>query len=136
MALIEWNDGMSVGVELIDEQHRNLLAILNELNAAVEEGQGREKLGAIIERMIQYTRVHLKHEEDLFVRTGYPDAAAHGAQHDTMISTALSAQAKFRWGTKPELANEILDFLQDWLVHHIQGTDKLYTAHLHEHGIF
>lgn len=135
MALVEWNESMSVGVQKIDEQHRSLLDILNELHTAIEAGRDREVLGTIIERLIQYTRDHFKFEEGLLQSAGYPDVNEHGAQHDSMITTALSAQAKFRWGTRPELASEMLEFLQNWLVHHIQGTDKEYSAHLHEHGI-
>lgn len=136
MPLIVWSEEMSVGVKQLDEQHLKLVEIVNELNDAIVAGQGREKLGAIIERLIQYTREHLKYEEDLLNRSGYPEAADHGAQHDSMISVALSAQAKFRWGTKPELAEEVQTFLQRWLTHHIQGEDKLYTEHLHSKGIY
>ncbi len=135
MPLIEWNDSMSVGVRKLDEQHRSLVAILNDLDTAVVTGQDGERLGDIIERLIQYTRVHFKDEEELLVRTGFPTAAEHGAQHDELLRIALSAQARFRWSTRPQLAAELLAFLQDWVVKHIEGSDRDYIEHFRAHGI-
>ncbi len=135
MPLIVWNEEMSVGVKDLDDQHQKLVDILNELHESISAGQSTEVMGKIIERLIEYTKVHLGFEERLLFQTGYPEISEHGRQHDEMITTALSAQAKVRWGTSPGLSTEILDFLQHWLTNHIQGTDKLYTAHLHAHGI-
>lgn len=135
MPLVEWNDSMSVGVRKLDEQHRSLVEILNDLDAAVASGHGCDQLGPIIERLIQFTREHFKDEEALLASTGFPASAEHGAQHDALISAALSAQARFRWGTRPQLAAELLVFLQNWLVNHIQGSDRDYIEHFRAHGI-
>lgn len=135
MARIEWNDAIIIGFAKIDEQHRMLVDIYNELNDAVEVGRDREVLGALIERLIQYTRQHFQYEEALLSSTKYPGASDHGTEHDDMINTVLTAQARFRWGNSPHLGPELLSFLQSWLLHHIQGTDREYIEHLRQHGI-
>jgi hemerythrin len=135
MPLIVWNETMSVGVKDLDEQHKKLVDILNELHESIAAEQSKEVLGKIIEKLIEYTRVHLGYEERILFQAEYPELSEHGRQHDEMIATALAAQAKVRWGASPGLSLEILEFLQNWLINHIQGSDKLYTAHLHAHGI-
>lgn len=126
---------MSIGIARIDEQHRQLIDILNELSDAVDAGRDREVLGAVIEKLVQYTRNHFKYEEGLLSKAGYPGANEHGGEHDEMINTVLTAQARFRWGNSPHLGQEMLAFLKGWLVEHIQGTDREYVEFLHEKGI-
>lgn len=137
MATIVWTEEMSVGVRELDLQHQKLIAILNELDEAIISGQTGEVMHKIVERLIEYTKVHFGFEERLLFQTEYPDVQEHGKQHDEMILTALAAQAKVRWasGGSKGLPSEMLEFLRRWLTGHILGTDKRYTEHLHSHGI-
>jgi len=77
MPFMVWNDQLSVSIEAIDTDHKQLVAILNELYDAIHAGHGREAVTEIIERLVDYTRYHFAREEELFSSTGYLDAAAH-----------------------------------------------------------
>jgi len=137
MPLMKWNEEMSVGVQSMDDDHKKLIDLLNEMHEGLAAGLDREALGAIIERLIEYTRIHLRNEERLLADADYPapNSSEHHKEHDQMIATALKAQANFRCGSNEMLTIEMLTFLQNWLNAHIMGTDKLYGPYLNSRGI-
>lgn len=98
MPLIEWDESMSVGVKEMDDDHKQLIALLNELNESFETHQERQALGAVLEKVIQYTRQHLAREEKLLAKCQYPMCDEHHKEHDQLIHKALNAQAHFRCG--------------------------------------
>ena len=135
MPLMEWNDKLSVGVREIDEDHKRLIAMLNELFDAMQLGHGKEVLTKTLDGMILYTRTHFAREEKYFEVYSYPDAAAHKAQHDALTKQVLEIQAKYRAGATTVLSLEVLSFLRSWLLKHIMATDKQYGAFLISKGL-
>jgi methyl-accepting chemotaxis protein len=133
--LIEWNQKMSVGVREIDEQHMKLVGMLNDLHGAMLSDQGKEALGAILDRLVAYAASHFAHEEKLFEQTGYPASAAHIAEHRALAERALEIQAKHKAGVAGTLSMEVLTFLKTWLLKHIGGSDRAYGPHLNANGI-
>jgi hemerythrin len=101
----EWDEKMSVGVKAMDDDHKALVGLLNEMSEALDSEQERKVLGAVLERMIQYTKDHLAREERLLAEHGYPDCTEHHKGHDLMIATALQAQASFRVGRSEMLSD-------------------------------
>jgi hemerythrin len=134
MALLIWNQGMSVGVRVLDEDHKKLIAMINELHASMMEGHSNEVVGGVLRRLANYTVEHFQREEKLFAETGYPNAAAHKREHEKLKSQVMAEIQKFQAGTVG-LGMETLNFLRDWLKHHIQESDKAYSAHLNSHGV-
>jgi hemerythrin len=130
-----WNDKLSVGVEVIDEDHKKLIAMINEMYDAILAGMGKKVVGDILDRLVHYTSFHFAREEALFAQTGYSDAAAHKAEHDAMAKWAIQAELDFHQGTLPAPSLEVINRLKDWLFEHINGTDKLYGPHLNAAGI-
>ena len=135
MPLMIWNDKFSVGVAVIDAEHKKLVSMVNDLYDAVQGGHGKEVLGKILDGLIGYTASHFAHEERFFAETGYPDAAAHKKQHDDLKKQVLDVQAKYKAGATGTLTVEVLNFLKNWLIGHIQGSDKKYAPHLNAKGI-
>jgi len=135
MALISWNDKMNIGIASIDSEHRRLVEMLNTLYDAVQSGKGREALGPVLDGLISYTAGHFKNEERLFAETGYPDAAPHKQEHDDLTRQVLDVQAKYKSGASGTLSLEVMNFLKNWLIKHIQGSDKKYGPHLTAKGI-
>ena len=134
MALFEWNDSYSIGIASIDVQHRKIVDLLNRLHVAMHEGHGKDVLGSIFEELIAYTKTHFATEERYFSAFKYPDAAAHVAEHTALTSKALTLREDFKGG-KIVLTGDVLDFLKDWLKHHIGGSDKNYSAFLIGKGV-
>jgi hemerythrin len=135
MALMNWNEKMSVGVAVIDDEHKKLVAMLNDLYDGVQAGKGAAALGKVLDGLIAYTAAHFKHEEEFFAKTGYPAAAAHKKEHDDLTKQVLDVQAKYKSGVSGTLSLEVMNFLKTWLIKHIQGSDKAYGPHLNSKGI-
>lgn len=135
MSLMAWNDRLSVGIASIDKEHQKLVGLLNEFYVAVQAGHGKESLAKVLAALIDYTKVHVANEEQLFAKTGYPEAAAHKKAHDDLTQQVVEIQKKIREGGNTMLSIETLNFLKNWLLTHIQGTDKKYSSYLTSHGI-
>ena len=134
MPLIQWNQSYSVKVSESDTQHKKLIDMINELNDAMAKGKGREVLGSILDALILYTQTHFAMEERYFDQFKYPDTADHKAQHAAFVKKVKD----FRYGfanNKLNVTIEIMDFLSDWLVKHICGTDKKYSDFFNKNGI-
>jgi hemerythrin len=134
MSLMEWNDRLSVGVEMIDTDHKRLVAMVNELHDAVRANKGKETLGKVLDGLIDYTATHFGREEVEMKKFKYPAAQAHLAEHAALVKKVLEVQAKYRSGNGAVLTMEVMAFLRDWLLKHIQGTDKALGAFLSAQG--
>lgn len=133
--LIAWTPNMSVGVSVFDEDHKMLVNLVNELHDAIEAGHSHQVLGSIIDRLVDYARFHCSREELIFDQTGYPDSEGHRREHQALFHTAAAMQEKFKSDTSSRFALEVMNYMYGWLVHHIQGSDKLYAPHLNACGI-
>jgi len=129
MASVRWNDGMSVNVEVIDRQHRRLFALIGQLHEAMTRGEGNSVLRDIIEGLVEYANVHFATEESYFEASEYPDCEAHRRQHRDFVTKVTDFKLGFDEG-RLMLTLDVMDFLGDWLVDHIQGTDVSYAPFL------
>lgn len=135
MSFIVWNDRLSVGVTTLDKQHQELIAILNELYCALQNGAAHQTLSRTLERFTEYTQFHFSHEESLFIQSAYPDAERHRMEHVNAVEWVEEIRRKYDEGVSAGLSLEVVDFLKDWLFDHILGSDQKYTQYLHEAGI-
>jgi len=135
MALVVWNEKLSVGVRSIDDQHKKLVTLLNQLHDGMMAGKGKEMLGTVLKGLIDYTASHFKYEEDLFARTGYPDSQAHKKEHADLVRRVLEIQAQYEEKGPSALTIPVMNFLKDWLTTHIQGADRAYAPHLAAKGV-
>ncbi len=135
MTLVEWNEKLSVGVAIIDDEHKNLVGMLNKLYDAMQAKHSEEALGKVLDELVAYTASHFKHEEALFAKAGYPAAAEHEKEHTDLTKQVLDVQKKYREGATATLSTEVLNFLRKWLLTHILGSDKKYGPHLNAKGI-
>ena len=135
MPLMKWNDKLSVGIASIDTEHKKLVDMVNELYDGVMSGHGKDALGHVLTRLIEYTRGHFAHEEKLFAQTGYKEAALHKKEHEDLTKQVLEVQAKYNSGAISTLSIDVLHFLKNWLVEHIQGEDKKYAPWLISKGV-
>jgi len=134
MALIQWDSSFSVNVAEIDRQHQKLIQMINELNDAMRQGKGKDALGKIIDGLTAYTGTHFSTEEKYFDQFGYADGDSHKKTHADFVKKVLDVKEKFAKG-QLGLTIEIMDFLSDWLNHHIKGSDKKYAPFFNEKGL-
>lgn len=134
MPLIEWSDEYSVGLEIFDAEHKKLIAIINELYEAVTAGIDKLALQRISDKLVEYTLMHFKHEEMYFDDWAYPGAAAHIASHTKLRQQVFDYRKQILEMDSKELGLDMLDFLRDWLNHHIMVEDRKYGTFLTNKG--
>ncbi|MDQ5987662.1 MAG: Bacteriohemerythrin [Syntrophus sp. SKADARSKE-3] len=134
MSLIKWSSDLSVNVVEIDRQHQALVGMINELNDAMSDKKATDVLGKIIDNLINYAANHFAQEERYFDQFKYPDTARHKAEHREFVKKVNDFHESFKKG-KLFLSVGVMNFLRDWLVNHIKGTDKKYSRFFNEHGL-
>lgn len=134
MALFDWEEKYSVGIQRFDEQHKTLVGLLNRLYSAMSAGETQEVLGKLLDDLVSYTKTHFAAEEQLMQQHNYPEFKAHKQQHDQLTAEVSELTAQFRSGSRA-LGIKTGAFLKEWLYKHIQGTDKRYEEYFHDKGI-
>lgn len=134
MALMTWDESMSVGVRELDAQHQRLVSYLNSLFDAMSKGQGSEMLKPILNGLIEYTVTHFAAEERYMKQFSYPSFAKHKEEHDALTWKAQDLKKKFDAG-QSMISVETLTFLKTWLTEHIKGTDQQYGAFFQKNGL-
>jgi hemerythrin-like metal-binding protein len=130
-----WTEEMSVKVKVLDDDHKTLIDMLNELNDGIESNRARAVLESVVGKLSNYTRIHFAREEQLFAKTGYAEGPAHKAEHALLARRVMNLQARFEAGQSRELGMETMAFLKNWLTDHIMGSDQKYGPHLNAKGI-
>lgn len=123
MAFIEWSDDLSVKNLIIDSEHKKLVETTNKLHAAMREGKGSAVLGNILNELITYTKTHFKNEENIMRQHNYVHLDEHIAEHNTFVKEVETFYEKYKSGSVA-VTISLISFLKDWLVKHIQGSDK------------
>lgn len=134
MALIYWLPEYNTGIEIIDQQHHMLVDIINELHDIQAKGNDRQALLKVLGKIGLYATSHFAREEHLFETHGYPDADEHLQEHDYFEDMLFQFEDEFKAG-RQDLTITTLNFLSDWLVNHINGTDQEYVPFLKAKGV-
>ena len=125
MAFLNWKNNYSVGVLELDQQHRRLIEIINELHSTMAAGNDRARLQKVMEQLTEYTIYHFRFEESLMQRHGYPNLAEHKRVHAAM-EQRVAEFAQAISVTTGSYSIQLLDFLKQWLTRHILETDMKY----------
>ncbi len=133
--LIVWNDDLVTGVTEIDEQHRILVNSINEANTRLSQSEASaEILEKITSDLLSYALYHFETEEELmqqynYVETQGEDSALHQKQHRDFSATVVSVREGIKMG-KLISREDLLTFLNGWLINHILNTDKKLGAYI------
>ncbi|MCE1255609.1 MAG: bacteriohemerythrin [Anaerolineae bacterium] len=133
MPTFTWNDSYSVNIKILDEQHKKLFTLIDQLHNAMSTGKGKQMIGQVLDEMLDYTRTHFTTEEDLLKKHNYPDLLKQQKEHAAFVQKVSEMQQKFNNGSLT-LSIEVSQFLKDWLSKHILGADKQYAQFLTEKG--
>jgi hemerythrin len=120
----KWDSSLETGHEMIDNQHKQLVAALNKLLEACRSGQGQTELAKTLDFMSGYTIKHFSDEEKLQVKYQYPDYLVHKRYHDDFkVVVKNLAEELIREGPTDELIAKVNTSIGDWLLNHIKGDD-------------
>ncbi len=124
--MIEWDDNYSVNVSIIDEQHKKLIDIINKAITAKQHNGRPEDISEILYGMTIYAYEHFKTEEAYMKKFECPEYESHKNEHsDFYIKTLVFNNRETK--DDNQITDDILEYLQQWLVGHIQIRDKEYT---------
>jgi hemerythrin-like metal-binding protein len=133
--LSSWTNRLSVGVVSLDDDHKILIDLLNDLHDGILAGHGAVPLGFLLGGLVNYTQFHFAREEDFFAQFGYPSAAAHLAEHEQLLRRLMEIQEDLKANPHAGLPLERAGMLKDWIMGHIEFADQKYSGHLKAHGL-
>lgn len=118
----------TVGIQRFDRAHQRLAARISSLHEAMVVRRDRTLAAAIFAKLIQETRAHFVDEETILAQFNYPEGEAHFAEHSDLIEEATDFLRNYEAGNLSALV--LLNSLKTWLINHIKGSDRKYTAFL------
>jgi hemerythrin-like metal-binding protein len=125
--LIIWSEGYSVHIPEIDEQHKNLVALINRLYNAYLNKKHQSEISQIIKELKEYAFYHFSTEEKLFEKHNYAEKVEHIAMHNSFIDE-INQLVKNHESSSLVLTMKTMTFLQRWLTNHILKEDKKYVG--------
>ena len=125
MEKVEWNDSFSIGIDLIDEQHKMLIEHLQAVTEAIESSQGEGTIAKTLDFLLNYTHFHFSEEEKQMIKLHYPELDQHRQLHKEFKNSVEELVEDYEQeGAVKDIANHIRDFLFNWFVKHIEEADQ------------
>ncbi|MGB6410933.1 MAG: bacteriohemerythrin [Candidatus Deferrimicrobiaceae bacterium] len=136
MGKIKWDESLSIGVALIDEQHKKWIEHLGNVQSAIEDHRGMPHVANTLDFLVDYTQFHFSTEEKYMSETGYSELENHRAKHEELKGTLDDLIEDFRDdGVTEKINRAIGTFLGNWLRDHIRVVDQAFAAFLKEKRI-
>lgn len=129
-----WKETYSVGVEEIDDQHKELTSLINSLIELLHEAPMKESIQVIFERIVAFKTTHFAFEEKYFKEFQYEGTEEHIKAHRAFDAKITDIQNTHK-DDAIALAYALVDYLEDWFVDHLLVMDKEYMTCFHEHGL-
>jgi len=120
-----WTNELSIGNTGIDNDHKKLIEIINNLVDMIELGGSREEFAKILTDMTDYSLKHLKKEEIYMEEFDYPKLTEHKISHREYIFKVAMYNVDLLGNNPPNL-NEIVQYLEKWWTNHILIYDMDY----------
>lgn len=134
MALMNWSSRYSVGVETLDNQHKNLIKALNDLHAASIKGIANKIAGPLLGQVVSIASEHFSAEERLMESIRFPGLAGHRAKHQELTGKIAEFTSRHAKGDKTTYT-QLLYFMRDWQTKHMQTEDQEYAEWLSSHRV-
>lgn len=131
---IVWKDEYSVGIKSLDDDHKRLIYLLNQFKTAYDYDTSAEFERQTLEQLVEYTRFHFTREEGMMEDAGYEGIEEHKQQHARMIAQVEEFVGLYNREGHDSM-NEVSTYLTNWLINHINGTDKQYTQVMLDKGL-
>ncbi|MGQ9365227.1 bacteriohemerythrin [Azospirillum sp. ST 5-10] len=130
MDYVAWDQNMSVGVDVLDGDHKRLLDMFNGLLSGGVSNRSKDDLSALLADLRDYTDVHFRREEEYMAQAGYPDLETHKAAHRYFVDEVEKIRREFDASHAVMLRIDLILLLKEWLIEHIQSVDARYKPFL------
>lgn len=131
---MDWSDRFALGVDIIDQQHQVLFRLIDQLAKAIQNDNPDEELQAIFSKLHDYTLTHFATEELLMAEHGYVGDLDHHENHRALEHALEQLVERAKKG-EPLVSLQAMNFLRQWLYHHIDDVDRQLAKFLKEQGI-
>jgi len=128
------NDKHNVNILTIDDDRKKFISIINKAIVAKQHNNNTEKVKDVLKEMIMYALSHFSTEEAYMIEFDYPESQHHKEEHHVFTIRTTAYLNRVINGDY-QVAGEILEYLQQWLVRHIQVTDKKYIDCFNRNGL-
>jgi len=127
---VEWDDDFSVEIPLMDDQHKKLIIIINDLFQRCVDVCASTNLtfAMAVKDATEYAKMHFRIEEEYLEKAGYPGLPDQKREHGLFLAEVLAASERYKKGEAMPL--DLVRFLKKWLLNHIAVSDKKYTSYL------
>jgi hemerythrin len=136
--LYQWDPALETGNANVDDQHRRLFVLANNLSEAIASCTSAGKdaceddedaLANAIFGLTDYCVEHFADEEGLMAAADYPQLSTHRSLHEQLSGETLKRAADYfnDAGVVPE---SLAPFFADWLTNHIRREDLHFAAYL------
>lgn len=119
---IQWSEKLEIGDPVVDSEHRYLSKLINNLQEQFEAGKEGISLAKVFTHLAKYVRVHFENEEALMEAINFPGLEEHRKEHKELVAQAMELSEQYMEG-EGSITIETLEFLKDWAVDHIAGSD-------------
>jgi len=129
--LITWSSKFACGIKLIDDQHKELVALVNDMfnHVTGNEAQEYNYFNKVVKEAVSYIKIHFATEEKIMLATNFAGLAEHKKKHESFVSNVANNIYSFRYDKNYSLYS-FTKFLKEWILTHIAVMDKLYFDYL------
>lgn len=136
MNIIKWRESYGTGIPSMDNQHRNLLDLINRMYRIMRKVEVAGTIEEVLDGMADYSIHHLREEESLLQANGYAEFDEHCASHQIYLDKMEQFMAEWNTGDDKEaVVKEMYAFLRKWWLDHIVEEDRKYGEYLKEKGV-
>ena len=132
--MLNWDSSYSVGVKELDEQHKEMIVFINDLEVALGISDNRAAVVKVLNGLVGYTKEHFATEELYFRQFDYKKTDDHIQEHIELIAEVEKLVYQFEIGESFDI-KKAMDFLKTWLVEHILGADQEYVTCFKQNGL-
>jgi hemerythrin-like metal-binding protein len=133
MAMLEWRDSFSVGISVLDADHRQLIELINQLQEARDAHRGAAVVQNVLAELGEHVREHFEREEALMARAGYPESEQHRSHHRRTTEQIAHFASLSRDGE--EFPMQVLEFMKAWFSNHVICQDLKLLGHFQAAGM-
>lgn len=134
MISVTWNDDLRVGVSLFDDEHHEMMDLLNEMRMKISEGDSEIEITEAFKAFVECGVTHFAHEEELMDEWEYPERNEHKIEHDDLLRKVHEIYEQYEDGKKA-YSLELVRYLYDWMILHLKKTDRKYVAFFESKGV-
>jgi hemerythrin-like metal-binding protein len=126
---VKWNNSLAIGIEAIDNQHKQIFEYLLAIENSVAKRDPWHILRFLLSQMAEYMKFHLAVEEAMLEIVRYPQRAEHGQAHAKIMEQIAELEKQLQ---KTGSGTDLVNFFEYWFIRHVLADDRQYAAYVRE----